>query len=203
MKARTASFRLAVVILTVASFHLCTAHASIVQWAGNGHYYEAVYVPAGISWDSANVAATARDGYLATVISLTENNFVYSLVTDTKYWFRDGANNMLGPYLGGLKNEQGNWTWVTGETWSYAPWGFQQPNNFLGIENRINYLGIAGSTDNSFNDYPQSQAQIFGYVVEWNIQPVPEPPSYLTGVLLMLPVLLQGLRYVRNRKKPA
>ena len=57
--------------------------ASPVQWSiadgGNGHYYEAVLVPEGISWTDADLIASSKAGdwHLATISSAEENDFVY------------------------------------------------------------------------------------------------------------------------------
>src|SRR5688572_27850883 len=57
-----------------------------VEWravdGGNGHGYEAVLAPQGISWTQARDAADALGGYLATITSAAENEFVYQQVAD-------------------------------------------------------------------------------------------------------------------------
>ncbi|HUV05142.1 MAG TPA: hypothetical protein VMX94_08540 [Armatimonadota bacterium] len=64
--------------------------AAPVEWSvdsgGNGHWYEAVYVPASIMWAAANAAAGSAGGYLATATSEPENQFIYSLISDDKFW---------------------------------------------------------------------------------------------------------------------
>ena len=54
-----------------------------IQWpgsaGGNDHSYEAVLATSGITWDNAYSAAEARGGYLATITSAAENEFVFSL----------------------------------------------------------------------------------------------------------------------------
>jgi hypothetical protein len=49
------------------------------QWSGNGHYY-ALAMPSSYSdsftWTNANTAATQAGGYLATVTSSAENDFL-------------------------------------------------------------------------------------------------------------------------------
>jgi hypothetical protein len=58
-------------------------HADPVRYPTNGHYYEAVSVPEGISWEAANAAANASTfnamhGHLATITTLAENQFLTS-----------------------------------------------------------------------------------------------------------------------------
>ena len=98
---------------------------SRVQWdvsdGGNGHWYEAVYVPTYITWTAADAAARSAGGYLATITSESENEFAYSLITDDKFWHFKGNNN--GPWIGGYQDRNapgysepgGGWRWVTDE----------------------------------------------------------------------------------------
>ena len=58
------------------------AQAEPVRWSGNGHRYEVVVVPEGITWLDAKAAASARGGYLATLTSAEENRFVWSLIAN-------------------------------------------------------------------------------------------------------------------------
>ena len=105
---------------------------TLVQWTtgagGNSHYYQLVVVPGGITWTSANSAAQAAGGYLATLTSSAENDFVYTNLasTDATAWFVDGAGNSEGPALGGYQpvpsDGSTGWNWVTGESWSYTNW---------------------------------------------------------------------------------
>jgi hypothetical protein len=115
-----------------------------------------VSVLSGISWTSAERSAEAEGGHLATITSAAENDFVFSLVDDAK-WFKDYS----GPWLGGSApinrtNPADGWSWVTGEQWSFANWGGDL-NNSGGKENRLQYNGIVtrwwnDKHDNAEND---------------------------------------------------
>jgi len=61
-----------------------TARANLIQWSGNGHWYEAI--PASIAWTDAKAAAEAKGGYLATITSAAENTFVAGIVASSEYW---------------------------------------------------------------------------------------------------------------------
>jgi len=110
-----------------------------VEWpisaGGNGHYYEAVLVPGGFTWYDAYAAAEAKGGYLATITSEAENEFVYNLVAgDDRYWYYDSYGNTQGPWLGGYQPEgssepDGGWAWVNGEVFEYKDWAGGQPDN--------------------------------------------------------------------------
>ncbi len=58
--------------------------ATIVEWStgvgGNGHLYEAVEAQLGISWTEARDAAISKGGYLVTLTSQAENDFVFGLI---------------------------------------------------------------------------------------------------------------------------
>src|SRR5437016_412417 len=98
-----------------------------VTWPGNGHRYEAVYAP-GLTWQEAQAACQARGGYLATITSAAENTFVKGLFeNNTSFWYVDGFNNALGPWVGGVQapgssEPGGGWGWVTGEPFVYTDW---------------------------------------------------------------------------------
>ena len=78
-----------------------SADAESVQWkiedGGNGHWYESVCEQNGVSWTAASNAAIAQGGFLATVHSDAENDFVYGLVVEDKFWFSDAFGNGIGP----------------------------------------------------------------------------------------------------------
>ena len=71
------------------------ATAVPVQWGGNGHWYEPVAVGEFISWDDANQAATDAGGYLVTITSAEENDFVFSLIDSDEYWTDRGTKGQM------------------------------------------------------------------------------------------------------------
>jgi len=170
-----------------------------VEWSvddgGNGHFYEAVVVTAGINWAYANAAAVTAGRYLATITSAEENAFVYALVSsDSSFWTVGLGGESVGPWLGGFQpggspEPDGNWQWVTGELFAYTNWAQYEPNNYRGIEH---YLSFYNATPNSmaptWNDIPDYDPPYspVGYVVE-----IPEPAT----------LLLLGLCSLMLRKK--
>lgn len=157
------------------------AVAAPVQWAGNGHWYEAVSVPGGISWTQASAAAQAAGGYLATPTSDAENAFVFGLVNSPVYWNQEPGGSNLGPWLGGYQTfdtgstPAANWTWVTGEPWSFTAWHSGEPNNFTGAdENYLSYkcYGSSGCRIGLWNDLPDAISEfgtaVVAYVIEYN-----------------------------------
>jgi hypothetical protein len=143
------------------------------QWLGNGHYYEAVLVPGGITWDQAKKEANDRGGHLATISSEEENQFVYDLFRgDGRFWYSDGAGNSEGPWLGGYQLEgstepAGGWAWVTGEPFLYTNWASREPDNGQGRESRLNFFDWGHSQSQTWNDITDSFAAL-GYIIEWD-----------------------------------
>jgi MYXO-CTERM domain-containing protein len=154
------------------------AVAGPVQWSGNGHWYGAVYVPEKITWTDARDEAVASGGYLATITSATENDFVHDLISDPKFWW-DWTPRWLGPWLGGTdEGHEGSWTWVTGEAWSYANWAVGEPNSQLG-ENFLQYWSMPDGYGSTWNDSENDwNGGMYGYVVEYDAYPVPEPAAF-------------------------
>ena len=157
--------------------------ASIVEWSasdgGNGHYYEAILDADGITWDSASTAATLAGGYLATISSAQENAFVYDLVDDdTDFWLKiPNSHNPSflyyeGPWLGGFRNDQSQWEWVTGEDFSYTDWAPSQPIPNAGYD-KLQFWGAGSMSQEWDNQYYSDTAN--GYVIEY----IPEPATLL------------------------
>lgn len=91
----------------------------------NGHYYY-IYDFAGLSPDESNTWENAFgycegvNGYLATVTSQEENDFLFSYMKQEGYssayfGFSDSTN-------------EGTWTWCNGEQSSYTNWHSNEPN---------------------------------------------------------------------------
>lgn len=179
---------------TILLFGSCSA--ALVQWSvdsgGNGHWYEAVHVPASIMWSAASDAAGSAGGYLATLTSEPENQFVYNLVSDDKFWLLAARTN-AGPWIGGYQDGNaegysepgGGWRWVTNEPFAYTNWAPLQPDNGNAGEDRLHFFGWEDNKTPQWNDAPDIE-HILGYVIEYEQAPVPEPSSLLAlgaGVL--------------------
>lgn len=91
----------------------------------NGHYYY-IYDFAGLSSDESNTWENALgycegvNGYLATITSQEENDFLFSYMKQEGYssayfGFSDSTN-------------EGTWTWCNGEQSSYTNWHNNEPN---------------------------------------------------------------------------
>ena len=177
--------------------------AGPVQWNSgtnnNGHWYEVVVVPAGITWDNAMADAVARGGYLATILSAEENAFAFSLIDSPAYWVGEaGTGANLGPWIGGFQpsgsaEPAGGWTWVHGGgPFVFTNWHGGEPNNGVGgphgqTESRVHYFEYAGRSS-AWNDYPETASCgltcPIAYVVEYDARCLVDP-SY-AGTTLTL-----------------
>ena len=180
-------------IFLVSLINVTATSAAPVQWTtgdgANGHWYDAVLVTEGISWNDAKIAAEASGKYLATITSEEENNFVYSLFFDKpEFWVILGGQYpqsvYSGPWIGGTdETEEGTWEWVTGEPWTYENWRAGMPDDF-GNQDYLQYRcqpSIAPTWDDNYN---YDGNDVIGYITE-----IPEPTTLsllALGTLLAL-----------------
>lgn len=182
--------RIAVLLaLCIGTAQMASAQAW-VQWTtgagANNHYYMAVYTPDGITWDDASAAAAASGGYLAAIHSYDENQFVFSLVSDPKFWHSpDGAGNREGAWLGGYDPTRTfNWQWGNGEAWDFSYWAGGEPN-YYGEEDALIYFGPGNSIQSVWNNVGRGYTS-YGFVVEANSVPEPSSIAVLAGLSAML-----------------
>ncbi len=160
------------------------AAAAPIQWAGNGHWYD--FVSGSFTWAEAETDAATRShngmsGYLATITSSDENDFIVDAIA-------------TGGWLGGSDAAmEGSWMWVVGPEagmdFDFENWGAGEPNDLGGED----FLELSGGT---WNDLGENSRQ--GYVVEFGGegQPVPEPATLgLTAAGLI------GFAALRRRKR--
>ena len=189
--------------LLAAGVHEKVPTVDAVQWseaiAGNGHWYEVVSAPGGITWTDAKRAAEAKGGYLATITSAKENAFVYSLVDNDRFWHLTG-NNDDGPWLGGIYDrETKTWSWGTGEPWNYSNWFPGQPDHLSFPDrsfpqDRFHFYGGAYKRAPTWGDNWHDCANPSAYVVEWNSRPDSSAVQHQTNALIP-PILPPGSRY--------
>jgi formylglycine-generating enzyme required for sulfatase activity len=146
-----------------------------VQWriadGGNGHLYGVVRSPSRLTWEGARVRALELGGYLATLTSAAEDQFVFTLVASRPEAWQ--GNTFGGPWLGafqpdatGTAPDQG-WVWVTGEPWSYTNWSPGEPGDQGwqgGVESYLQYRDSGGG----WNDFTNDGSSTFSFVIEWS-----------------------------------
>lgn len=179
------------------------AGAEPMQWdvssGGNGHFYELFRTS--VSWTDARDAAAAMafmgdTGYLATITSLEENNFLVSTF-DLSSTAGVDPNNAFAWIGASDMDSEGDWRWVVGpeagiqfydkatdlptSPFNFAPWGILEPNNAGGIEDfaAVN-LGLTQTGSGTLRgEWGDTAGNVVGYIVEYS---VPEPG---TAVILM------------------
>ena len=78
----------------------------------------------GLSWQEAEAYCESKGGHLAVITSEREQAMIQSLIKDASL-----SNNFL---IGGCRNENGDFEWVTGEPMTYTNWDSGEPNNGMG-----------------------------------------------------------------------
>ena len=108
----------------------------------NGHYYYVYDVDTVTDWSAAQEYCEAKGGYLSTITSQEENDFLYNYIHQCGY---------ESAYFG-LTDEgsEGTWSWCNGEPLSYVNWADGEPNN----ENDSENYGMLywKYTDGAWND---------------------------------------------------
>ena len=165
-------------------------------------YFQAVSAPRAIFWSEAQTVAAAHGGHLVTITSAAQNDFIFKLTDDDRFWcvYR---NNSCGPLLGGYKapypeggaiwmwnrgykapNANENiWKWAGGEVpFTYTNWAPGQLYNPTTNETRLHYYvgGGQGTRRPTWNDQPES-ANEFGFVIEYGGVAIAVPPGSQPG----------------------
>jgi hypothetical protein len=191
-----------IVVLTGGS-----AMAAPILYHKTAHFYDFIEA-GGITWTEANAEAPSHEhlghtGYLATITSQGENDFLYDAFS-RRFW--EG-------WLGGRQdlNSQPtqNWKWVTGESWSFTNWAPGEPNDAggSGEERYLQMWGFGTVAPGHWNDDANDTqlGNIGGYFVEYesNLAPIPEPSTLvLTGIGLAIGAYQQRRRGRRERMSP-
>ncbi|MBU0518706.1 aryl-sulfate sulfotransferase, partial [bacterium] len=142
---------------------------------GTLHYYEAISVPDGISWDEANLLSSNSGGYLATVTSQAENDLIFDLVDDPSYWYQRDGGIQNGPFFGGFQLDgsvepAGGWRWISGEDFMYTNWGQNQPSNTNNDQNRVFFGGTETNRTSTWSDISKNISLLSGFVVEYSAE---------------------------------
>jgi len=184
------------------SISMALTGANSLYYSGTGHYYEFVS-DAGVSWTSAKSNAANRtlyglQGYLVTITSSGENDFLTTKVSGTA-WI--GASDA---------DVEGMWKWVTGpEPGSplvYTNWASGEPNNSGGNEDyahMMSWTTPAGKWNDLADGGGSGQYASTGYMVEYGgisgdpvvqlsgtvtvaVQSVNDPPHIAAGSTLTI-----------------
>lgn len=124
------------------------------------HYYLAVKQSK--TWNDAKVYAESLGGYLVTIADKEENDFVFTFAV-TK-----GLTNAIWI---GLTDEvkEGQFVWVTGESFTYKNWNTGEPNN-SGDEDHVQMYLPPSNNPSKWND--AKKTLLMPFVVEFNKNPL-------------------------------
>ena len=101
-----------------------------VQNSDNGHWYHRF--DNSMTWHDAKAHCESMDGYLSTITSQQEHDFLYNNL---------GSVSPNDCWLGGTDEMvEGEWNWINGENWDYTLWKAGEPNNCAGDEQYLMLL---------------------------------------------------------------
>jgi hypothetical protein len=143
---------LAVITCVMVVANVALADSDWVAWShpdGTIHQYKRIDTL--MTWNNAETYAESLGGYLATVTSAEENNFIFDKLN---------TDGVLYAALGGFQppdtaEPDVGWQWVTGEPWSYTNWGATQPDDAWGGQDYLTFWGnngIYGVWDDDYID---------------------------------------------------
>ena len=123
----------------------------------NGHYYKVIY--GSMTWYEAMKSCRDKGGYLCTITSQEEFDFVTSMLSNEKLFYWLGASD---------EDHEGEWRWVTGEPFIFSRWRKGEPNggrteNYLVL---TNYWETWLWNDGARNDWPSPRQ--YAYICEWS-----------------------------------
>ncbi len=127
-----------------------------------GHYYK-IFKDVCQSWDDAMLYCSNMGGYLATISSQEENDFLF------KYMKSCGYDNAYFGFTD--KDNEGVWEWVSGEDTAYTNWHEAEPNNENGNGDEdyaMFYWKFSDGTwnDGNFGNGTENDDKIF--ICEWD-----------------------------------
>ncbi|MBQ9531982.1 MAG: fibronectin type III domain-containing protein [Eubacterium sp.] len=108
----------------------------------NGHTYQ--IFDDGLNWFEAKAYCNNIEGHLVSITSKAEQDFLYTFINENgkkeTYWI--GATD---------EDNEGVWTWITGETFNYSNWDYGEPND-----------------DGDYSEYPEDYAELIKSSGLWN-----------------------------------
>ena len=127
----------------------------------NGHIY-AVY-DYETSWTFARNLCKDLGGHLVTINDRSENWFITNLILSGEknaYWI--GASN----YSSSAANQDGAWSWVTGELFSFTNWREGEPSASGNEGTREHWAEIRKSYSSQWNDVNNTNKSNKGFIIE-------------------------------------
>lgn len=147
---------------TAASVQTTEAFGETVTF--NGSRYE--LFDEDLTWKDAKAFCESRGGHLAVITSADELNAIKTMIsnhgTSEVYW------------IGGTDEQtEGEWNWITDETFAFTNWCENGPNNYTGDnKNGEDYLGMmrvqtSWANPYEWNDFTNETTLSSGFLCEW------------------------------------
>jgi Ca2+-binding RTX toxin-like protein len=144
-----------------------------VQWStaegGNGHWYGLVQsAGTSVTWQNAFKAAGTfgPNTTLASLNTQAEHDFVVSQLMNSSFNSR--------AWLGGVRDNTGEWKWLNGDTFGFTNWAPGEPNNKYLIEDKLQIYRDGNWNDASSSDRWSDSS----YLIETDVAPlIPTPPQ--------------------------
>lgn len=141
----------------------------------NGHFYQFIDLPTGLTWSDAQIAANATGGYLANVTTPGENAFLVTLSGNRTGWIGGTDADVEDVWIWSQGPEAGQQFFQgaavgdggTGVGGFYTNWRqtpLVEPNE--GAENALQF-----TNDGTWNNLVDSPAQILDYFLEYSGPP--------------------------------
>lgn len=152
-----------------------------IEEGGNGHFYDIIVTPLQ-SWVDSKAQAEAMGGYLASITSQAENDWLwsaFSIGSTPSYWAQTGPwPGYDGPVFGAYRTSGNVWTWVSGEAWDWSNFNWSMGSGEAGAQFIANSpywddIGVNGGTSAGGN---------YAFIVEFDANPVPAPGTALLGL---------------------
>ena len=128
----------------------------------NGHSYKIIDIT--MSWTEAKKYCEDQGGYLVTITSAGEQEFIY------KFLIAMGEKSVY--WLGGYRDSDNNFKWVTGERFNYTNWAPGEPNGTFGREDKIQLAdflnGCWNDGENAYNPGDDIKWSDLGFICEWD-----------------------------------
>ncbi len=123
----------------------------------NGHYYK--LIDESMDWNSAQSYCESLGGHLVTINSASEQQFVSNMAS---------KSTKKNVWLGATKNENGKFSWVTGETARFSNWSSGEPSNYDGTENAVMMYTYSNSLVNlgEWNDIASTGGTVSGFTID-------------------------------------